>query len=258
MMLTLAEEKRRLIDGKEKTTEKFIKRFMKAIDNKEWLLIPCVSDNQGTRFIIEDHYGKKYIAVYSGEKSFKVAKDMISTDINKVVDTLFGDANLSGVVLDLNDQPIYIERKQIDWFSSRKDPRLAQRNWGKGIPKYNETDLKTKEELHDFAMEVIDGFLEQEGYVIQQRYNFSSYFVNYIVSKGRNLFYICVEAGVAPNIPDLQENKKERLIIAARNQNAIPLFASVSFGAADSVRFNKGLALCGDQFYTRFNGFEEI
>ena len=257
-MLTLVGEKKKLIEGVEKEPINFIKRVMSAIDNNEWLYVPCVFDEEDSRLIVDDRYGKKYIAIYSSNESAKVAKDMILTDINKVIDSLFNDKNLSGLVIDLNDNPVYIERTEINLYSSRKDPRLVVRDWGKGIPLYKKDDLKTQEELHDFAMAILDNILEKQGYLIHERNNFSSWFVNYIVSKDNIIYFISVESGVAPKIPTLNKNKKEQLLIASKNHNAIPLFASVGFGSTDVQRFNKGLALCGDEFHARFTGFEEV
>lgn len=257
-MKTLAEEKKRLVDGNEKTPIKLIERFMKSIDNHEFIYVPGVFEQKKSVLKIDDLYGKKYIAIYSSEKSIKVAEDMIFIDINNIIDALFGDGNLSGVVIDMDDNPVYIERGQINSYSSRKDPRLVEKNWGKGIPKYSANDLKTNEELHDFAMYILDDVLEKQGYVVYERNNFSSWFVNYIVGKESKLYFIAVESGIAPIIPKLSVGKQEKLIIAAKENKAIPLFASVSFGSIDDQRFNKGLALCGDGFYTRFTGLEEV
>lgn len=133
-----------------------------------------------------------------------------------------------------------------------------KKNWGRGIPKYNDSDLMTKYELYDFALEVICGVLSQDGYkIIQPNPNMDS-LPSIVAEKNQQLFFVVVEADVAPQEPKISNLRKYNAIAHAKKFSARCLYASVSFGSIDSDRFEKSIALKGDGYYSKFVDFENL
>lgn len=132
------------------------------------------------------------------------------------------------------------------------------KDWGVGLPKYNETDLMTKEEIHDFALEIIFDFIKKEGYDIlsvNSEYGFNPSFVG---KKSDDIYAFFIKSDIAPIHPILKHNEKAQCIKFCEENNMIPIFCPVSFGATDWIRFEKGIALVGDSYYCNFKGFEKI
>ncbi len=138
------------------------------------------------------------------------------------------------------------------------EDRLKQRNWGKGIPKYKESDLMTKEEIHGFGVEIIANYLTKKGYKIHD-YNprFGSY-PSIVAENEKKVITVAVKTSVAPQMPTFELTDKFGLIGYCNGYNTIPCFALVGIGSIDEERFDKSLALVGDEYYVNFNGLEYI
>ncbi len=134
-----------------------------------------------------------------------------------------------------------------------------RKNWGKGIPRYIEEDLMTKEELLDFAMQIVKQFeLDKKGFELVSANNKLGIYPNFVVRKDNTLLFILVKADIAPRMPELTEDDKKIMIEQSKKYDAIPLFAPVGFGSTDPERFDKSIALRGDSFYSNYVGLEEI
>lgn len=136
--------------------------------------------------------------------------------------------------------------------------RGIKKDWGVGVPKYTETDLMTNEEIHDFALEIIYGFIQEEGYDIlsaNPKYGFNPSFV---CKKNNDIYAFFIKSDIAPNHPILSTNEKVQIVQFSIENKLIPIFCPVSFGATDGIRFEKGIALVGDSYYCNFKGFEII
>lgn len=245
--------KKELINGKERTTEKFVRRVMRAIDNHEWVYMPIMENNR--LFVCDDH-GKLFVALYSGQDSKKIAPDMVCTDINKVIDAIYNDKNLSGIVFDLEDGPIFIPRGQISSLSSREDPRLQKRDWGSGIPDYTDEDLMTKDELFNFGLQTLLGILEKEGYEIVDYIDNYRAIPNIRVAKDNKLYVIYMNVGVALESEEIDPETIKNLKKIV--ENGTPMIANVFFGSTDPERFEAKLALVGDGFYCKYTGLENV
>lgn len=136
--------------------------------------------------------------------------------------------------------------------------RGIKKDWGKGIPIYTERDLMTKEEIHDFALEVIFGILKNDGYEILHMNRDYGVNPSYVCEKEGKKYAIHLSSDIAPNHPTLSSTDKNQLIKYCDLHDLNPVFCPVSFGAIDAERFDKGIALVGDGYYCNFKGFEFI
>ena len=134
---------------------------------------------------------------------------------------------------------------------------IEQINWGEGIPEYDETDLMTSLEIQDFAIEIIING-ESKEYEILGFNNRLNVYPSIFMRKDEKLYAVLVRGGSVKTQPKITQHEIEIMNEIAFKLNAIPLYASVGFGAADEARFDKDILLRGDGFYANYTGFEEI
>lgn len=135
--------------------------------------------------------------------------------------------------------------------------KCDKKEWGKGIPIYNQDDLMTKEEIYDFALDVICNYESKNNKILQVSPNYTS-LPSIVMDIDGQLSFVLVEGDVAPNTPKLQPQTKIMMLNHAKKFNANAYYASVCFGSKDSHRFEKSLALKGDGYYCRYLGLEKI
>lgn len=135
---------------------------------------------------------------------------------------------------------------------------VPPRNWGKGIPTYTANDLMTVDELLDFSIQILRDIVIKDGYDIISFNNRTDLYPHMILEKDDEIYGVMIECDIAPNIPKLSEEIRIKMKRFSERTEAKPLYASVSIGATEPERFEAGLALLGDGFYSRFTGFEEI
>ncbi len=248
----LGEIKKDIISRKDKTVKRFTFEVIRAIDNHLWCYFPIAPYSKETQAALVEYNGKIMIAAYSSAESKKIAPDMICTDINKIIDLMYSDKNIRGIVFDLDDVPIEITRNDISLLSNRKDKRLQQRNWGKGIPKYSNEDIMTKDELFDFGMDAAIQRIKAEGYSnIHAIFNYRS-IVNIVTEKNNETYFICVKTSIAPEIARLDTEESNELKEICKKAKALPLFVPIVIESVDDERFQAQLALIGDDFDYRY------
>lgn len=131
--------------------------------------------------------------------------------------------------------------------------------WGKGIPAYQEEDLMTKQDLFDFAQEVVwENEVESKGYEVLAANNYLDKLPHMVLKKDNQIYFILVEAAIAPDQPALDPRRKANLLNQARKFDAICYYASVGFGSLDEVRFKASLALKGDGYYANYIGLQLV
>ena len=137
---------------------------------------------------------------------------------------------------------------------------MQNKDWGKGIPSYNESDLMTDEELIRFAMDIVAKYeLNGNGYELVDWSCQPNVFPNIVLKKDEKLIFVVVKVAVAPNHATLSNFWKNSYAQKAKKDyGASCFFASVNIGACDAERFDAGLALRGDAFYANYNGLEEL
>lgn len=258
MSENLKKLKEDLISGKDPVNVKFFKELRKVIDNKESVYLPCKKDKTGENISIYNDYGLKYIELYSGKPDNKDSSEVISTDINKIIDILYENKNLNGIVFDADNDKLEISRGELSDFSNRKDPRLEPRYWEPGIPKYKDDDLMTEDEIFSMGINTIVRYLIDEEYKILDIINNYRVISNILAVKDNKRYVIDVDVAISPKVPKQDKEDKDKLLKFCKENESSPLYASMSFGAADKERYEKGLALIGDEFYCKFDGIEEI
>jgi hypothetical protein len=253
----LAIAKRRMIQEVTNIARKdFYELFAGMVENKSWVSAP-VNDKQ---LLILPFRGGYYISIYSDMNNRRPgeSRDVITADINIFIDCLFDNPHLLGIVVDPNQDPVLISRKEINGLTIRKDPRLQIKDWGVGIPKYTERDLMVEEELLDFGIDVIEEhFVNKNGYEILEINRGADGFPNFALRKNGILYLMKVDAAVT-NKPTLTREKREFYVNSCRRFNAKCLYAPLALISSDPERAEAGIALCGDGFHANFTGVEEL
>lgn len=241
----------------------FFKTFRESVEKKILVAVPVIKNVGSLHCCVFEKRGQKHAIMFSDDSriSHRFGEDrIIRVDIPTFINALYFDPHLEGLSID-PDSPdsICITRGIIPEITGIPDPRRQPKDWGHGIPKYLPRDLMSKEEIFDFAMQIIRDFeMKQNGYEIIDEYASQSLSPNFIAMKNGRKYYVTVKADIAPNIPELTKREKFDIKAIATRDNAIACFASVSIGSTDMNRFTAGLALCGDGFYTRYTGLEWI
>ena len=254
----LGEIKKDIVSGKDQTIKNFVSEVVRAIDNHLWCYFPQAPDKEEAQAALVEYKGKIMIAAYSSAESEKIAPDMIITDINKVIDMMYSDKDIRGIVFDLNDFPIEVTRQDISVLSNRQDERLQHKDWGNGIPKYSSEDLLTKDELFDFGVAAAMHQMNEEGYsIVHAVYNYRSV-LNIIAVKDYTSYFICVKTAIAPEIPRMTLKEINELKAVCKKEKTLPLFVPIIIGSTDSERFDASLALIGDDFDYGYMGVKTI
>ena len=179
--------------------------------------------------------------------------------INKIIDSIYTSPQREDFVLDPYTAPVFISRAQLNECTSRQDPRLERRDWGKGIPDYKPEDLMTALEVQKFAMQIAEGFgLRHGGYQITESSLDPQDPFSFAAQKDGQLCFVLVESCVAPKKPALSDRKKQRLLAFAGRHQAKAIYIPIGIGACDAERFSAGLALIGDAYYSDYHGMYEV
>lgn len=236
----------------------FLQGVFDSVNNGSWLYFPVKQDANGIGTVIVNEHNRLYIAAYATKENL-IAKDMACFDINKVIDALYSTGELSGIVFDPNNEPIFINRDLLSDNTNRKDPRLQQVDWGDGIPNYKPNDLLTNIEIFDFAMQVLGMYFKQNGYEILNKINFPGAINNYEVEKNGKRYFVVVREYIVGNSPrKITEQERKECVMIGKQHDIIPTVAYVGFGSNNEKRFKEKLALYGDGYYCNFEGLEVI
>ena len=262
MGMNLAEAKRTLTAAPAlKTNKAFGDALAAAVKNGEWIAAPVIPDERGNRFVIQTNQGLPYVVLFTEEEHYHFEKGMslMMTDINKIIDSIYESPYLGGFVLDPYTSPLFITREQLSDCICLQYPRRTQRDWGKGIPEYSQTDLMTAHEVQQFVLQIARSFgLIPGGFeVIESTLDPQEAF-SFAARKDGQLFFVLVTSSVAPQKASLSPLKKRQLLAFAQKHNAKAIYIPVGIGACDSERFAAGLALVGDAYYSDYHGMYEV
>ena len=237
-------------------TQEFYQTFVNLVKCGTWINAPI----NERKIVIKKIRGGHYIAIYSSLRNRVTgdSKDVITTDINKFIDALYENPRLLGIVVDPSKDPFIINRKAIHFLTDRKDPRLVQKDWGKGIPNYTENDLMVPEELLDFGMQVVeDYFLKDSGFTILETNYGIETFPNFALQKNGQIFLLAVEVAVGER-PICSLRNKDFYLASCKRFNARCLYAPIGLVPIDKERAANKLALYGDGYNIIFSGVEEL
>lgn len=218
----------------------------------------------GTGYAIDtvEHIGNVYCIMYSERMKLhsKQGSYTCTIGLSNLIDSAYSNPHIAGIAINPYEDPIYIQRKDLQILSGKEDPRLKKRDWGTGIPDYTEADIMVAEEALDFAMEIVAEYgLAPGKFNLLESNNGLTSFPNFVAEKNGTYYFIAVDVAVAPNVPKINDEAVPKLIeVAKENGNAKILYAPVSIASTDEARMEKGLALSGDSFIGSFLGFIEI
>lgn len=240
--------------------------FRRYVEEGKWLFSLGEMDGKGTKIFTINERGKQYIPVYTdGSLIEKGIGTVFQTDINKYLDVLYATTDISGLVINPGKQNMHFEKDYIpaflihDKFQKQNNSGSPQKNWGKGIPAYKESDLMTKGQMLNFAMQVVNDYdLKDSEFMPISYCDNTNAPINYIMKKDSTLFFIVVYPYVFPNEPVFEDKTKKMVLTLCKKFNAKCLFAPVGLCPCDEERAEASLLLKGDGFYVNYTGMEEI
>lgn len=215
---------------------------------------------QGNGFTIDtaSHAGNTYCVMFS-DSSLPRSKDgssVCTIGLSDLINSAYANPHIAGIVVNPYNEPVFVQRKDLQLLTGKPDPRQQPRDWGEGIPDYTESDLMVASEALEFAMELVASRgLQTEGYSVMESNNGVGTFPNFVAMKDGHTYFIAVDVAVAPNMPRFNPEIVPKLLEIAAPYKATVLYAPVTFASADSKRMEASIALCGDSFVGNFSGF---
>ena len=248
--------------------ENFAKILNRYVESGTWIYMPIHQDEKGYGLKIVESRGNHYAAMCSDSDKIKkdIGFDALNTDINKIIDSVFENENINGIVINPYTSPLYLDKVFLlkcllhAKYPTQKNAGSPPRNWGEGIPKYSENDLMSKEELQNFSLHTV---LDNDN-DIQNTFDFVSAndnpeaIPNLILSNNNRFAFVFVKGYTTITEPDLSDKEKDILLRLGKKYNADCFFAPVGFLSADPERFEAELALKGDAFYCKYLGLQKV
>ena len=233
-----------------------------------WIHIPGEQDENGFRLKVIASRGKHFAGMYSDSFEMRGGKQsIVVTDINKLLDPVFANPRIDGIVIDPDTYSLclekpYLLRCLLHWgYPNTNNGGAQQRDWGSGIPKYSQDDLMTQGEMQNFAMHTVIDFektLKQDCFLISGC-DYPGAMPSLIFGKEDGTFiFIYIKGHIAMNEPVLSSDEERNLLAIGKKYNAKCYWAPVGFGSTDSERFSAGLALRGDGFYCKYEGLRPV
>lgn len=205
------------------------------------------------------------IAWYTSPEEIKKPRyDILMTDINKLLGPIYSNREIIGMIINPETDSLVIRKGYLlaillhSQYESQKIAPDPPRKWGPGIPKYSPSDLMTKAEFTNFAMETVFAPLKEEFDIISATDNVDA-IVNIVAQKDNQLCLIAVRGGCAEEFQALSPEERETLQEYKKKYHAKCFLAAVEYrSATDMERFEKCLALKGDGFYAKYTGLDEL
>lgn len=92
----------------------FAKEFKKLYSQEVWVLIPGRQTEKGFQLYLFEEMGKTYAAFFSNEQEAKKHNgEILSTDIEKLILSVFDNDEIAGIVIDPYSVQFYMEKKFI-------------------------------------------------------------------------------------------------------------------------------------------------
>ena len=245
----------------EENNKIFADFFRQMVDDNTQVYTTAKASNGGYAIDTAEHTGNVYVTMYSDSGKVKKPEgsSICTIGLSNLIDSCYANPHIMGIVINPDEDPVYMQRKDLQFISGKEDPRLADRDWGEGIPEYTDADIMVAEEAIDFGMEIVAQYgLAPQGYELLESNNGLTAFPNFVVRKDGKLYFVAVDVALAPKIPKLDKEIVPKLLEIANEYDASILYAPVTFASADEERAQKGIALVGDQFIGKFLGFMEI
>lgn len=246
----------------------FAKLLTSYVENDVWVPMPISEDENGYKFKIIQSRGKHYAAMCSDNTHIKKDADfnVAVTDINKLIDSVFQNQHINGIVINPYTTCLCLEKEYLlrclihAKYPAQNNSGCPPKNWGEGIPLYNDNDLMTAGELQNFALHaVLDNDKDiANNYSFVSACDHPSAIPNLILQSRNGFAFIYVKGYTSQTEPSLTEDEREKMLSLAEKYNAEAYLATVGFLSTDPSRFAAELALKGDGFYCKYEGLKII
>ncbi|MBQ9845432.1 MAG: SseB family protein [Oscillospiraceae bacterium] len=248
--------------------QQFKTELKNLADESAWVpMLVKAEDKNNIRLLTFNSRGNTYVGFLSDNSEFKKESraDITVTDINKLLDVVFENSVLDGIVIDPYTTQFYMDKSFLletllhTDFDGIKTYTKSPRNWGNGIPSYSDFDIMTDEEIQNFALQIVYEYdLIQNGYQIVSITDDINAFPNIIAKKDDELVFILVRGYCINNTCGLADEIFDKMMLLSEKYRIKSFFADVGFRSSDDERFEEGLLLCGDGFYADYKGLREI
>lgn len=238
------------------------------VENETWVPIPVHQDKKGYRLKIVESCGKYYAAMCSDESEIKkdLEFNIAITDINKLMDTVFQNEGIDGIVINPYTTVLFIDKEFLlkcllhGKYPEQKIIGSYPKNWGEGIPAYKKKDLMTQGEIQNFALNtVLENDKEiADNFSFVSACDYPSAMPSIILRSENKFAFVYIKGYASLTEPVLSEQEKNELIALGEKYNAEMYFATVGFLSTDPVRFEAELALRGDGFYCKYIGLQKV
>lgn len=241
-----------------------LSRILKTyVDEGTWIPMPTIHDSDGYRLRIVEARGKHYAAMYSDQTEVKAPDSIVMTDINKLLEPVFRNLAIDGIIIDPETTSLCIDKgfflKCIlhGYRSETHNNGSPQKDWGVGIPQYSKTDLMSEGEMLNFAMStVLDNEKALSSMTMISACDHLDAVPNLIFEDSGRFVFVVVKGYCAEKTPALSNEVRSILKSYQERYGAICYYAPVGFrSATDLIHFNACLALKGDGFYAKYEGF---
>ena len=131
------------------------------------------------------------------------------------------------------------------------------KRWDAGIPDFTDEDVLSGIELHAFCTNLVAQQMQSEGYTIEGVIPNDAP-TQVIANKSGKRYFVIVAGDVFPNEGKISYKMKKSFSDFCKNQNVVPMFASVGIMSIDPQRAAAGLALKFDGYNIKYTGNEDL
>ena len=245
----------------------FAAALRKCVESGDWVpVIGGFKSNNKFWFNCVYSRNRPYLPWYTDPSEImSKAESTMFTDINKLIDTMFADSNIAGMIINPDTDALCIDKGYFlkivlhSQYNTQHNVGSAPKDWGIGIPVYVQSDLMTKNDFLNFAMHTIIDCEEKEGYRIVSANDNPNVCPNLILEKNGELSFVVVDGYCAESEPAINEITRARVAELGKRYQAKCFWGVVGYwSATDLLRSEKCLALKGDGFYAKYEGLRPI
>ncbi len=258
-----------LLSSQRNDNIKIFSKVLKGyIDDGTWVHMSGKQGEKGFLMTVIERRGKHFAVMFSDPSEIKNQNEgnIVLTDINKLLESVFQNINIDGIVIDPDSTSLCLEKPFLlkcilhGGYPEQNNGGTPQKNWGSGIPQYSKKDLMTEGEIQNFAMHTVIN----SDKVLQQHHNLVSGCdypganPSLIFENNGSFVFVFIKGYVAMDEPKLLDSEKEFLLKISSKYNGKSYWAPVGFLSTDPARFEACLALRGDGFFCKYEGLREI
>lgn len=233
------------------------------------IFMPGRNDGEGFHLKVLTARGKRFAALYShpSEARSPETNGLCLADLNQVLDAVFRDNGLSGIVIDPFTTALCLEKHfLLKCLLHGIYPAEAGRGpdepkeWGDGIPSYTEADVMTGTEIQNFALNSVLEHDEQmrKNYTFVSSCDTPGVIPSLILEKDGQFSFVYIKGHTSQDEPELTAEETDSLQKLAQRYAASCYWAPVGFYPAEPDRYAAGLYLRGDVFICRYEGLREV